>query len=524
MPVSDQIVNVKQRDAEKKQPRLLRSTSVVAGMTLLSRILGFVRDVVLAQIFGAGPAMDAFVLALKLPNFMRRLFGEGAFAQAFVPVLSDLKSKDPDAVHQFMSRIAGTLGLTVMLLVALAELATPMIVSIFAPGFSGHGIRYQLSVHMLHITFPYLLLIVLTAFSGAILNCYNHFSIPAFTPVLLNISFIAVAWFWAPHASTPIYVLAWGMLIGGAAQLGIQIPILIRKKLLPRPMLGFSDPQVRRVMRMMVPALFGVSVAQISLLIDNFFASYLPEGSISWLYYSDRLTYLPLGVIGVALATVVLPSLSRHHASDNQKAYSKTLAWALRIECLVGVPAAVALFILAGPILTTLIHYGAFNVHDVKMTMLSLKAFSIGLPAFMLIKVLASAFYSRKDIRTPVKIAAFSVVFNIGLNMLLIHPLRHAGLALSTAIAASINASLLVTLLLKRGFFDAGKGWALYFSRLLLANIVMGFVIWWSAGTLARWLQWSLMQRVEHLLLIIVLGVLSYLLTLLATGLKFKAL
>ena len=525
MPVSEQVVNEKQPGAEKKQPKLLRSTSVVAGMTLVSRILGFVRDVILAQIFGAGAEMSSFIIALKLPNFMRRLFGEGAFAQAFVPVLSDLKTDRPhEEVKDFVNRVAGTLGLTVMIVVALAEMATPWIVSVFAPGFEHGGLRYQLTTHMLHITFPYLVLIVLTAFCGAVLNSYQHFSIPAFTPVILNVALITVAWFWAPHATTPIYVLAWGMLIGGFVQLAIQIPPLLRKKLLPRPRLGFKDPHVRHVMGLMVPALFGVSVAQVSLLIDNIFASYLPDGSISWLYYSDRLTYLPLGVIGVALATVILPSLSRHHASNDHQQYSKTLAWALRLELLAGIPAAIALFILAGPILATLIYHGAFNAYDVVMTTKSLKAFALGLPAFMLIKILASAFYSRKNIRTPVKIAALAVVVNIGFNFALIHPLHHTGLALSTTIAATLNVGLLLIFLLKRRIFDAGKGWSLYFVRLAVANVVMAVVIWRLAGSLQRWLDWGVLQRIEHLAWVIVAGLVSYLITLLITGLNYKAL
>lgn len=523
MPVSEQIVNGKPVAIENKRSRLLRSTSIVAGMTLLSRIMGFVRDVVLAQIFGAGPAFDAFIIALKLPNFMRRLFGEGAFAQAFVPVMSELRQQHThEDVQQFVNRVAGTLGLVVMLVVAVAEIATPLIVVIFAPGFVHDGLRAQLATHMLHITFPYLLLIVLTAFSGAVLNTCNHFSIPAFTPVLLNVALIAVAVWWAPHLATPIYALAWGLLIGGVVQLLIQIPALYAKNLLPRPRLGFKDPQVRRVMRLMVPALFGVSVAQISLLIDNFFASFLPGGSISWLYYSDRLTYLPLGVIGVALATVVLPNLSRHHANDDQQQYSATLSWALRLELLVGVPAAIALYLLAGPILATLIHRGAFNSFDVVMTSESLRAFAVGLPAFMLIKILASAFYSRKDIRTPVKIAALAVVFNIVFNLMLIGPLRHAGLALSTALAATINAGLLLTLLLKRRIFNAGGQWFGYFVRLIVANVGMGFLIWWLAGSLSQWLRWSLLLRIEHLVWIIVVGMASYVILLLASGFKMR--
>ena len=523
MPVSKQLVNEKPAPMDKKKPKLLKSTAIVSSMTLLSRLMGFVRDVVLAQVFGAGPEFDAFIIALKLPNFMRRLFGEGAFSQAFVPVMSDLKANQPHAdVQQFVNRIAGTLGLIVTLFVLFAEITTPLIVMLFAPGFDSHGLRFTLATHMLHITFPYLLLIVLTAFAGAILNTCQHFTIPALTPVLLNIALVFAAWLWAPHAAVPITVLAWGLLLGGIAQLSIQIPALLRYRLLPRPQLGFRDPEVRRVMKLMVPALFGVSIAQISILIDNFFASFLPAGSISWLYYSDRLTYLPLGVIGVALATVVLPNLSRAHANQDHARYSRTLDWALRLELLIGIPAAVALFILAGPLLATLIHRGAFNAFDVQMTTLSLRAFSVGLPAFMLIKVLASAFYSRKDIATPVKIAAIAVVINIVLNFILMHPLHHAGLALSSAIAATVNASLLIVVLLKRRIFQASSGWLRFFIRLVIANTLMAALLIWLAGPLSHWLAWDLLTRVRHLILLITAGITGYVSMLLLMGWRLR--
>lgn len=523
MPVSEQVVNDKSSITPAKSRGLFRSTSIVSGMTLLSRIMGFLRDMILAQIFAASPAFDAFIIALKLPNFMRRLFGEGAFSQAFVPVFAEVNTQGSltDAQH-FVSRVAGTLGLVVMIVVALAECFAPIIIRIFAPGFAVDGLRYQLTLHMLHITFPYLLLITLTAFSGAILNTCNRFAVPAFTPVLLNVALIAAAFWWAPHAAQPIMVLAWGLLLGGVLQLAMQLPALWRVKQLRRPRLGFRDPTVRRVMRLMVPALFGVSVAQVSLLIDNFFASFLPAGSISWLYYSDRLTYLPLGVIGVALATVVLPQLSKHHSSDSQAQYSVILDWALRCELLVGLPAAVALFLLSGPLLATLFCHGAFGTHDVWMTRQSLMAFSVGLPGFMLIKVLASAFYSRKNIRTPVKIAAMAVLVNVGLNLALILPLRHAGLALSTSLAAFFNAGLLLFVLLRRRFFLPAAGWGIFAGRLLLANAVMAVVLYWGSPLLVHWLQWTLGRRIEYLLGLMMLGLLSYVVALLLVGVRLK--
>ncbi len=503
--------------------KLFKSTLIVSGMTLISRVLGFVRDVVLAVIFGAGPAFDAFVVAFKLPNFFRRLFGEGAFSQAFVPVLAEYRTKrSPEEVRAFINHITGSLSVALLLVVAIAEIIAPFIIMIFAPGFLHDPIRFPYATHMIRITFPYLLLIALTAFAGAILNTYNRFAVPAVTSVLLNVAMIVVAWSWAPHASIPIYVLAWGVMIGGVVQLLVQLPFLQQLRLMPMPRLQWRDPGVLRVMKLMVPALFGVSVAQISLLIDNFFASFLPDGSISWLYYSDRLTYLPLGVIGVALATVVLPNLSRHHSAASSDTYSKTLDWALRMVVLIGVPAAVALFILAGPLLATLIRHGAFDSFDVIMTRKSLWAFSLGLPGFMLVKIVASAFYSKQNIKTPVKVAAAAVVVNLILNIALIKPLAHAGLALSTSIASLVDALVLLFLLLKKDIYHPEPGWLLLFLRIVLANVAMGVVIGFSAGHLFRWLNGSVWERTGHLAWVISLGLITYLLALLILGLRPK--
>jgi len=503
--------------------KLFKSTSIVAAMTMLSRLLGFVRDMILAHVFGAGAAFDAFIIAFKIPNFMRRLFAEGAFSQAFVPILAEFRTKgEQESIQNFVNRIAGTLGLALLLFVVLAEIFAPLIIMIFAPGFIHDPTRYHLALHMMRITFPYLLLISLVAFAGAILNTCGRFSIPAFTPVLLNVSLILVAWFWAPHSSTPIYVLAWGVLIGGLAQLSLQWPALRKVGLLPIPKAGFKDPGVRRVMKLMVPALFGVSVMQISLLIDNFFASFLPPGSISWLYFSDRLTYLPLGVIGVALATVVLPNLARSHSSDSHKQFSATLDWALRCVVVVGLPSAVGLFFLSGPLLSTLFQHQEFTVMDVIMTRKSLMAFSVGLPGFMLIKVLASAFYSRQNIRTPVKIAAVAVGLNLVLNIALIKPMAHAGLALATSIASLFNAMVLLRMLLKREAYRPQGTWWPFLARIAIANVIMAFVIIGLAGNYQQWFSWQVSQRVLHLLFVIVVSVVVYFAVLWLSGLRPK--
>ncbi len=490
-------------------------------MTLISRLGGFARDVVTALVFGAGPAFDAFVIAFKIPNFLRRLFGEGAFAQAFVPVLAEYRTKRThEEVQQFINHIAGCLGFALLVVVAIAEIIAPFIVMVFAPGFVHDPMRFQYSTHMIRITFPYLILIALTAFAGAALNTFNRFAMPAFTPVILNIVLIAVAYWWAPHAATPIYVLAWGVVIGGVLQLVAQIPSMRRLRITPIPKWNWHDPGVLRVMKLMVPALFGVSVAQLSLLIDNFFASFLPVGSISWLYYSDRFTYLPLGVIGVALATVVLPNLSRHHSAQSPQAYSATLDWALRMSMLIGIPAAVALFVLSGPLLATLIRHGAFSIHDVLMTRRSLWAFSVGLPGFMLIKILASAFYSRQNIRTPVKVAAVCMLVNLILNIIFIHPLAHAGLALSTSLASLLNAILLLILLLRGDIYHPQPSWFMLSLRIIFANVIMAVVLVWYAGRLQRWIDWDLWQRSWHLAVAVLLGIVIYIVMLIVAGLR----
>lgn len=503
--------------------KLLRSTAVVSLLTLLSRVFGLLRDIIFALVFGAGAAFDAFVVAFKLPNFMRTLFAEGAFSQAFVPVLSEYRSQQTqNDVKAFLNHIAGLLGLALTVTVLLVEIAAPIVILIFAPGFVHDSLRYEYATHMLHITFPYLILIGLTAFSGATLNTYGRFAIPALTPVVLNLTLISVAWFWAPHTAMPIYTLAWGVLLGGGLQLLLQLPFLYRLNLLPNPRLLWSDAGVRRVLKLMIPALFGVSVGQISLLMDNFFASFLQSGSISWLYYSDRLIYLPQGVIGVALATVVLPSLSRYHSENHQESYVKTLDWALRAALLIGVPAALGLFVLASPILATLVYHGAFNAFDVIMTTKSLQAFTLGLPAFMWVKILASAFYARQDIKTPVKVAAIAVLLNVVLNLVLIYPLAHAGLALATAITAIVNAFGLWITLYRRKILKLCSGWGLLLLRLGVANVLMVTVVILLSGSVQQWLDWRLIERVWHLTLVILAGFFVYASCLLLCGVRKK--
>lgn len=503
--------------------KLLKSTSLVASFTLLSRLAGFMRDIILASIFGATGLFDAFIIAFKLPNFLRRLFGEGAFSQAFIPMLAEYRAKHTkEDTQDFVNHVTGTLAASVFAVVILFEIAAPLIIMIFAPGFLKDPARYAVAVHMLRIISPYLLLIVLTALAGAILNTFSIFAPPAFAPVMLNVALIAVSLWWAPYTQFPIYTLGVGVLLGGILQLIIQLPYLKKIHLLPKLKMGFKHPGTLRVMKRMIPALFGVSIAQISILIDNVFASFLQSGSISWLYYSDRLIYFPLGVIGVALATVVMPHLSKQHATQNHAVFSKTLEWALKCTLLIGIPSALGLFVLAKPILMTILHYGKFNYFDVIMTAKSLCAYAIGLPAFMLIKILASAFYSKQNIKTPVKIAGIALLLNILLNFILIHPLKHAGLALSTSIAASANALILFFMLIHLDIYRPSKAWVKIIVTLVLANVVLGVFLSVFGGDITLWLSRSVVEKILHLLALLIGGVALYFAVLRLSGIRWQ--
>ncbi len=490
-------------------------------MTMISRVLGFVRDVTIAAIFGAGMGADAFFVAFKIPNFMRRLFGEGAFSQAFVPVLSEYKTRQSnDEVRLLLDRVSGTLGLSLVVVTLLGIIAAPVIVMIFAPGFSANEDKFELTVSLLRITFPYLLFICLTALAGGILNTWGRFGVPAFTPVFLNLSMIAAALFFAPGMEQPAMALAWGVFIGGVVQLAFQIPFLLKLKLLPRPRIKRDDPGVRRILRLMGPAVFGVSVSQINLLIDTLIASFLVTGSVSWLYYSDRLLEFPLGVFAIALGTVILPGLSKQHASGSAQEFSATLDWALRWVMLIALPATLGLMILAGPILTTLFQYGQFSAHDVDMATRSLWAYSLGLTGFTLIKVLAPGYFARQDTRTPVRIGIIAMLSNMVLNVIFVFPLAHAGLALATALSSFINAGLLYKGLKDQGVYQAGTGWGIYSLRLLLANLLLAAVLLLMTDEIAQWLQWGAGERVLHLGLLIISALLTYVVSLWLFGLR----
>jgi putative peptidoglycan lipid II flippase len=500
---------------------LLKSTGIVSAMTSLSRVSGFIRDMLYAQLFGAGAGTDAFFVAFRIPNFLRRLFAEGAFSQAFVPVFSEYQTQHQQAeLRELVDQVTGTLGAILLLITAIGVLAAPLLILLFAPGFSSDAGKYQLTVDMLRITFPYLLFISLTALAGGVLNSCGRFAIPAVTPVLLNLTMIAAALWLAPHMEKPVMGLAWGVFIAGVVQLGFQIPFLRQIKLLPRPRWGWASAGVQQVLKLMLPAVFGSSVAQVNLLIDTLLASFLVSGSVSWLYYSDRLVEFPLGIFGVALGTVILPKLSRHHASAETAHFSQTLDWALRWALLIGVPATVALVILAGPMLAALFQYGEFDAHDVAMSTRSLMAFSLGLVAFMLIKVLAPGFYARKDTRSPVKYGIIAMGANTAMTLIFIWPLAHAGLALSTSLAAFLNAGMLFFNLRRRAIYQPRSGWPRFLLQLFVANLLLGVVLWFGAGDLQQWLHASSGQRLWHLTWLIVAGGGSYVLAVLAVGIR----
>lgn len=500
---------------------LVKSTSVIISMTMISRIFGFVRDIVTAAMFGAGATFDAFSVAFKIPNFMRRLFAEGSFSQAFVPVLSEYqKKKSQEDTTKFINAMSGTLGITLLIVTILGIIGAPYVIRVFAVGFDTEGERFDLAVTMLRINFPYLMLVSLTAFSGAILNTYSRFWVAAFTPVILNISLIVAALWVSPHFAAPIIALAWGVFAAGVLQLVFQWPFLRNLKLLPRPTINFRDPGVRRVLKLMVPALFGVSVGQINLLVDTIFASLLAVGSISWLYYSDRLMEFPLGVFGVAITTVILPNLSRHHAEQSHESFSLTVDWAIRAVLLVGLPAAVMLALMSGPMLSTLFQHGAFDGRAVIMASESLTAFAIGIAPFMLVKVLASGFYARQDMRTPVKIGVVAMLANIALNFALISPLKHAGIALATSLAAIINMSCLYYYLYRCGHYSPREGWGLFSLRLSSANLALAGWIWFSAGDIQTWIAQGDMWRIMHLAYLLLTSAVLYFMMLWITGIR----
>ncbi|HEV8518165.1 MAG TPA: murein biosynthesis integral membrane protein MurJ [Burkholderiales bacterium] len=490
---------------------LLKAVAAVSSMTLVSRILGFVRDTVIARAFGAGVATDAFFVAFKIPNLLRRLFAEGAFSQAFVPILAEYKNRRGEAATRLLvDHVSGLLALALFVITLLGVVAAPAIVYVSAPGFAAVPEKFELTISLLRITFPYIFFISLVSFAGGILNTYSRFSVPALSPALLNLSFIAFALWAAPYFDPPVKALAWAVFCGGVLQLAFQVPFLLRLKMLPRFKLNFKDEGVWRVMKQMGPAVFGVSISQISLLINTIFASFLVTGSVSWLYYADRLMEFPTALLGVALGTILLPSLAKHYADQSDQEYAKLLDWGLRLTLVLALPAAVALAILAVPLITTLFHYGEFSVHDVLMTRDALVAYSIGLLGLIMVKVLAPGFYARQDIRTPVKIALISLVATQALNFVLIWPFRHAGLALAIGLGACLNAGLLYYKLRQHDIYMPQPGWLKFAAKTALAIAAMSGCLWFAAGGAEAWLHAAPVAKAVRLTGVVFAGIAVY--------------
>ena len=497
-------------------------------MTLLSRVFGLLRDITLATVFGASGGTDAFLVAFKIPNFMRRLFGEGAFSQAFVPVFSEYKEKhERAALKDLVDHVAGSLGGFLFVLTALGMIFAPAMVYLFAPGFTDNPAQAQLTADLLRITFPYIFFIALVAFAGGILNSFHQFAIPAFTPVLLNLCLIASVYLLAPYFDEPLMALAWGVALAGVSQLLLQFPFLLKLGLMPIPKLKRGHAGVKKIIKLMIPAIIGSSVAQINLLLDTVIASFLITGSVTWLYYSDRLLEFPLGVLGIAIATVILPTLSQQHARASSEQFNQTLNWALRLVTLITIPACVGLFILAGPILASLFEYGKFSANDTYFASLSLMAYMLGLPALISIKILAPGYYARQDTRTPVRIGIIAMVSNMLMNIAFVVPMvmldfeaPHVGLALATSISAYINAMMLYNGLRNNAIYQPQAGWMAWLFRICLATIAMAAVIIWLNPDAIQWSQWSLSERLSKLSIIIIASAFVYFILLWMQGLR----
>lgn len=506
--------------AQVKKRSLLRSTGLVSLMTMLSRVLGFGRDVLLAQLFGTGVGMDAFFMAFKIPNFMRRLFAEGAFSQAFVPILAEYQQTESDVeMKRFFARVIGNLFIILLFVTVIAVICSPFIIMAFAPGFEREGARFILAASMLKITFPYLLLISMTALSGCILNTFGHFGVPAFTPVFLNICMMIAAYFFAPYFNPPEMALAWGVFLAGVVQLAFQIPFLFKAGVLVWPRIDWHHKGVKKVLKLMLPALFGVSVVQINLLLDSMFASFLPVGSVSWLYFSDRLTFFPLGVFGVAISTVILPHLSREHAAKSSEQYSKALDWGIRVILMIALPSTLGLMLFAKPLLYSLLAYGKFSAQDVVMTQKSLMTFSLGITGFMLIKILGSAFYATQNVKTPVKIGVYAMVFNTLLCLLFIKPFAHAGLALASSLAGMLNAGSLLILLIKKGTYKPSEGWTQFLIQLVIANALLAMSIYFMAD-MVDWMTLSAINRLATMLGMVIFAKVTYVIALYLCGIR----
>jgi putative peptidoglycan lipid II flippase len=490
---------------------LLKSLATISGLTLVSRILAFVRDVLIARVFGAGMATDAFFVAFRLPNLLRRLFAEGAFSQAFVPIFGEYRNRRGHEETQLLvDHVTTMLAIILFVVTLVGIIAAPVIVYISAPGFLKDMPKFDLTVQLLRITTPYIFFISLVAVAAGILNTYNKFWVPAFAPVLLNLCFISAALWLAPYFDPPILALAWAVFVAGFVQLAFQVPFLKKIGMLPSIRFSLKDEGMRRVIRQMGPAVFGVSIAQISLIINTIFASFLVAGSVSWLYYADRLMEFPSGILGVALGSILLPSLSKCHADNNLVEYSKLLDWGLRLTVMLTLPAALALGMISVPLLATFFQRGAFAAHDVLMTSHALIGYSVGLIGMILVKILAPGFYAKQDIRTPVKIGVVTLIATQAMNALFIGWIQHAGLALSIGLGACLNSAILFHYLRKHGIYQPEPGWAKFFAKIVIAMLALALTLWFGMGSEQSWLTGSGWSRVLRLSILVAEGVVVY--------------
>jgi putative peptidoglycan lipid II flippase len=502
---------------------LLRALATVSSMTFVSRVLGYVRDFLIARAFGAGLGTDAFFVAFRIPNLLRRLFGEGAFSQAFVPILAEYRNRQSaEDTRALADCVATVLFVALVITAALGVAAAPLVVYVSAPGFAAEPDKFSLTVALLRITFPYILFISLVALAAGILNTWNRFAVPAATPALLNVCFIVAAAFLAEYFDPPVLALAWAVFAGGVLQLALQLPFLARIGMLPRWRLNLRHPGVARVLKLMAPAVFGVSVSQVSLLINTIFASFLVTGSVSWLYYADRLMEFPAGVLGVAVGTILLPSLARYHSSGSTGEYSKLLDWGLRVTLLLALPAAAALAVLAMPLIATLFHYGRFGAEDAWMTRQALVAYSVGLVGMILVKILAPGFYARQNVVTPVKIGVLTLAATQAMNLAFIGPLKHAGLALAIGLGACLNAGLLYRYLRKQGIYSPQPGWGSFALRVAVAVSVMAAALHYAMGTAAWWLAAGWQAKLPALAGLVALGLAAYGACLAALGFRLR--
>jgi putative peptidoglycan lipid II flippase len=530
------------------RPSLLRSTLTFSGATFISRILGLVREQAIAYAFGANAATDAFWVAFRIPNFLRRLFAEGSFSVAFVPVFTEVKeTRSHEDLKALVARTAGTLGGVLLVVTALGIIGAGFVARGFAPGSIDEPMKLALTTDLLRVTFPFLLFVSLTALAGGVLNSFHKFALPALTPVILNLCMIAGALWLAPHLETPIMALGWAILAAGILQLLVQLPALRSLDLLSLPRWGWNHPDVRRIMKLMVPTLFGSSVAQINLLLDTLIASFLISGSQTWLAQTDRLLEFPLGVFGVALGTVILPSLSRHHVATDREGFAKALDWGIRTALLISVPAMLALALLAKPILATLLQHGRFTAHDVDMAALSLSALSLGLPAFALVKVVAPAFYARQDTKTPVRAGIVAMIANMIMNVVFVAmlfalwrspdqtgegwlaaiakvPGLHMGLALASAFASYLNLAQLWIALGRGGVYARQPGWMAHLLRLgvscaAMVAVIVAFLAMWP-----DWSAWNTGTRIWKLAAVIAAAGGAFVVVLFATGFRVREL